>query len=158
MAAELYNCWRKEVESQSADTSASTGQLNALELTRENGHLRRESELLARQCDILKRLSTFSLRTPRPEFRDERSTPNEKTRTVPTPAVREKYGRRLSPVKALGERFPSDIIYSCSWLRRCELISTATTLSNFTMRKNSASRNHPLIKKMNCHLAGLYPL
>lgn len=51
------NRWRKEMEQ--ADTStASTihsSEVNALELSKENGRLRRENEMLSRQRDILKK-------------------------------------------------------------------------------------------------------
>ena len=61
------NRWRKEMEQ--ADTStASTGhsrEVNALELSKENGRLRRENEALSRQRDILKKaISIFSADNP----------------------------------------------------------------------------------------------
>ena len=57
--------WRKELEAQNGDVSAPTGELNALELVKENGRLRRENESLARQRDILKKaISIFSADNP----------------------------------------------------------------------------------------------
>jgi transposase len=51
------NRWRKEMEK--ADTSTistvPSSELNALELAKENGRLRRENEMLSRQRDILKK-------------------------------------------------------------------------------------------------------
>lgn len=71
VAAELnvsgwsLNRWRKELESQNADPATATGELNALELAKENGRLRRENESLARQRDILKKaISIFSADNP----------------------------------------------------------------------------------------------
>jgi transposase-like protein len=62
------NRWRKEMESSSISTaqpeSLSGGldnSLNALELAKENGRLRREVEALTRQREILKRQSRFSI-------------------------------------------------------------------------------------------------
>jgi len=48
------NRWRKEMEQ--AEVSTSSGkELNALELAKENGRLRRENEMLSRQREILKK-------------------------------------------------------------------------------------------------------
>ncbi len=59
------NRWRKELELQHADATPATGELNALELAKENGRLRRENESLARQRDILKKAITiFSADNP----------------------------------------------------------------------------------------------
>ncbi len=62
------NRWRKEmkgVEASSASASAAQSQLNALELAKENGRLRRENEALSRQRDILKKaISICSADTP----------------------------------------------------------------------------------------------
>ena len=60
------NRWRKEMEQTDVSTaSAGSGELNALELARENGRLRRENEALSRQRDILKKaISIFSADIP----------------------------------------------------------------------------------------------
>ena len=58
------NRWRKEMENDTV-ASAPDSQLNALELAKENGRLRRENEMLSRQRDILKKaISIFSADTP----------------------------------------------------------------------------------------------
>lgn len=52
------NRWRKEMEQTEVSTVSTTSQgaqLNALELAKENGRLRRENEALSRQRDILKK-------------------------------------------------------------------------------------------------------
>ena len=67
------NRWRKAMEqtnvSTRPDSSTTVGadELNALELAKENGRLRRESGVFSRQRDILKKLSASSQRTSRPE-------------------------------------------------------------------------------------------
>ena len=60
------NRWRKEMEQTDVSTaSAGSGELNALELAKENGRLRRENEMLSRQRDILKKaISIFSADNP----------------------------------------------------------------------------------------------
>jgi len=58
------NRWRQAMESAAVST-APDSQLNALELARENGRLRRENEALSRQRDILKKaISIFSADNP----------------------------------------------------------------------------------------------
>jgi transposase len=55
------NRWRKEMEQPQVATTSDEGQLNALELAKENGRLRRENEVLSRQREILKKaISIFS--------------------------------------------------------------------------------------------------
>ena len=49
------NRWRKEMEQTEVSTTSQGAQLNALELAKENGRLRRENEMLSRQRDILKK-------------------------------------------------------------------------------------------------------
>ena len=49
------NRWRKEMEQAEVSTPSQGTQLNALELSKENGRLRRENEALSRQRDILKK-------------------------------------------------------------------------------------------------------
>ena len=49
------NRWRKEMESGEVSATAGSGELNALELAKENGRLRRENEMLSRQREILKK-------------------------------------------------------------------------------------------------------
>jgi len=59
------NRWRKEMEQAQGKTITSGGELNALELAKENGRLRRENEMLSRQRDILKKaISIFSADNP----------------------------------------------------------------------------------------------
>ena len=54
------NRWRKEMENDTV-TSAPNGQLNALELAKENGRLRRENEMRSRQREVLpSAISIFS--------------------------------------------------------------------------------------------------
>jgi len=48
------NRWRKELERSDVSTTPDNT-LNALELAKENGRLRRENEMLSRQRDILKK-------------------------------------------------------------------------------------------------------
>jgi len=58
------NRWRKELEQSNISTSGDNT-LNALELAKENGRLRRENEMLSRQRDILKKaISIFSADNP----------------------------------------------------------------------------------------------
>ena len=49
------NRWRKEMEQTESATAPESSQLNALELAKENGRLRRENEMLSRQREILKK-------------------------------------------------------------------------------------------------------
>ena len=62
------NRWRKEMEQTEVSTASATSQgaqLNALELAKEDGRLRRENEMLSRQRDILKKaISIFSADNP----------------------------------------------------------------------------------------------
>jgi transposase len=66
------NRWRKEMESSNVPTAQLSGlsgeldnNLNALELAKENGRLRRENEALLRQREILKKaISIFSAENP----------------------------------------------------------------------------------------------
>ena len=59
------NRWRKEMEQTEVSTTSQGAQLNALELAKENGRLRRENEMLSRQRDILKKaISIFSADNP----------------------------------------------------------------------------------------------
>jgi transposase len=60
------NRWRKEMEQTEVATTSEGSQLNALELAKENGRLRRENEMLSRQREILKRLSASFQRNSRP--------------------------------------------------------------------------------------------
>lgn len=53
--------WHKEMEGVQGTASGSTTELNALELAKENGRLRRENEALLRQREILKKaIAIFS--------------------------------------------------------------------------------------------------
>ncbi len=57
--------WRQQMEQENTHTSDDHSQLNALELAKENGRLRREVEALTRQREILKKaISIFSAETP----------------------------------------------------------------------------------------------
>ncbi len=52
-------------QTQGKTTGVVAGELNALELAKENGRLRRENEMLSRQRDILKKaISIFSADNP----------------------------------------------------------------------------------------------
>jgi len=58
------NRWRKELENVTV-SSAPDRELNALELAKENGRLRRENEMLSRQREVLKKaISIFSAGNP----------------------------------------------------------------------------------------------
>ena len=61
----------EQTEVSTVSTTSQGAQLNALELAKENGRLRRENEALSRQRDILKRLLPSVQRTARPEVRDD---------------------------------------------------------------------------------------
>ena len=61
--------WRQEMEAAAVSTGSGvllpTVELNALELAKENGRLRRENEALLRQREILKKaISIFSAESP----------------------------------------------------------------------------------------------
>jgi transposase len=58
--------WRQQMEQEHKNTTADDpSQLNALELAKENGRLRREVETLTRQREILKKaISIFSADNP----------------------------------------------------------------------------------------------
>ena len=55
MSAWSLNRWRKALEQIEVPASGACAELNALELAKENGRLRRENEALSRQRDILKK-------------------------------------------------------------------------------------------------------
>jgi len=57
--------WRQELEESNGTPTADASQINALELAKENGRLRRENEALLRQREILKKaISIFSADNP----------------------------------------------------------------------------------------------
>jgi transposase len=59
------NRWHKEMEGSDEPSSGAITELNALELAKENGRLRRENEALLRQREILKKaISIFSAENP----------------------------------------------------------------------------------------------
>ena len=59
------NRWHQELETSNTTPNTDTSQVNALELAKENGRLRRENEALLRQRDILKKaISIFSAENP----------------------------------------------------------------------------------------------
>lgn len=66
--------WRQELEESNGAPAADTSQVNALELAKENGRLRRENEALLRQREVLKRLSASSPRKTPSEVRGDRDS------------------------------------------------------------------------------------
>lgn len=70
VSAWSLNRWHKEMESASIEVVPSNspnaeGELNALELAKENGRLRRENEALLRQREILKKaIAIFTAESP----------------------------------------------------------------------------------------------
>ena len=59
------NRWRQEMEEAHESPTAPLSEVNALELAKENGRLRREVEALTRQREVLKKaISIFSAESP----------------------------------------------------------------------------------------------
>lgn len=59
------NHWRQEMEQANESPAAQSAEINALELAKENGRLRREVEALTRQREVLKKAITiFSAENP----------------------------------------------------------------------------------------------
>lgn len=59
------NRWHQELAASGSAPTAEASQVNALELAKENGRLRRENEALLRQREILKKaISIFSAENP----------------------------------------------------------------------------------------------